>query len=123
MSVPRILVIDDDERQGRSIARLLSDAGYEVVVAADGDQGLEKFRLHPADLVITDLVMPVKNGLQFMIELHRSSARVPVIVMSAGGLSGGINLELASETGAARVLVKPFGREELIAAVKEVLGG
>jgi CheY-like chemotaxis protein len=118
----QILVIDDDARQLRLIDVTLTSAGYQVVVATDSDQAIQAYRSSPADLVIVDLVMPEKNGLEFLAELRQDFPHVPVVMMSAGGMSGaGECLELTTALGAARTLNKPFSRDQLLDVVQEAL--
>jgi DNA-binding response OmpR family regulator len=120
--MPHILVIDDEERQRQLIATTLGGAGYQVSLASNGEEGMAAFRAQPADLVITDLVMPVKDGVEFMEDLHQDFPAVPVILMTAGGM-GAIadTVEALEGLGATRGLIKPFAREHLLATVRAVL--
>jgi DNA-binding response OmpR family regulator len=123
MSV-RILVIDDDPVVRGMLVEMLRRAGYDVDDAEDGRAGMKRFRETPAALVITDVVMPEKEGLETLMELRRESPSVKVIAISGGGRVGpDAYLNSAKTLGAHGILAKPFGREELLAAVKTVLGG
>lgn len=81
----RILVIDDDQSIRRTLGIALGSAGYEVLEAADGTEAMRLWRKAGADLVITDLHMPDKNGLEVIMEIRAFSRSVPIIVMSDGG--------------------------------------
>jgi CheY-like chemotaxis protein len=118
--VSRILIIDD-EGVLRRVARLaLEAAGHEVDEAADGDEGLRAYRARPADVVLCDLFMPGREGLETIPELRRAGARV--VAVSGGGLKGAVSvLDVAVALGAVSALPKPFGRKELLAAVEGAL--
>ncbi len=119
----RILVIDDDAAVRSTIHRILEREGHEVVEASDGVGGMKAFREHPADLVISDMFMPEKDGMEILRELRRHSPLPKIIVVSGGGFDGTVDLRADAELmGAARTLGKPFEREELVKAVREVLG-
>ena len=118
----RILVIDDDTSVRAVIEGALSDEGYEVVEAADGKEGLKNYRNFPTDLVITDLIMPEKEGIETIMELCREFPGVKVIAISGGTRYGSdSNLRLAGQLGARRTLTKPFKIPDLLEAVREVL--
>lgn len=118
----KILVIDD-ESQVRSMLRvLLEDKGYNVVEAPDGKVGLKLYRDEPIDLVITDIIMPEKEGLETIIELRRFSPKVKIIAISGGGRLGFKDcLDIAQKFGAHRVFSKPLNNNELVDAIAELL--
>jgi DNA-binding NtrC family response regulator len=118
----RILIIDD-ETQIRSMLRLMLErVGYEVAEAPDGIEGIRKYRENPADLIITDLIMPNKDGIGMIIDLKKEFPKVRIIAMSGGGVNRPEGyLDGAKKLGAARTLTKPIDREEMLAAVKETL--
>ncbi len=119
----KILVIDDDPHVSGFLHVLLSREGYEVEVAADGDKGLKAFRAAPADLVITDIIMPEREGIEVISELRRLSPDTKVIAISGGGRIGPESyLPLARNLGASRTFTKPLDKNELIAAIRELLG-
>ena len=120
----RILIIDD-EQQIRSMLRLMLERdGYEVVEAPDGIEGIEAYRQEPADLIITDLIMPNKDGIGMIIELHKEYPDVKIIAMSGGGLNKPEGyLKGAKKLGAACTLTKPIDREKMLRAVKNTLKG
>jgi CheY-like chemotaxis protein len=119
-----ILVIDD-EPQIRSMVRLILErSGYNVMEASDGLEGLKQFREHPADLIITDLIMPNKDGIGMIIELKKEFPAVKIIAMSGGGLNRPEGyLRGAEKLGAAYTLAKPINRQDLLHAVKDTLKG
>jgi len=118
----RILVVDDNEPFRRMVGKMLEGAGYTVVVAGDGLAALAIFRQQPIDLVLTDLIMPEKEGLETILELRKLAANIKIIAMSGGGrVDADDYLPLATAFGAVRTLAKPFLAAELLAAVADVL--
>jgi len=104
-------------------AYVLRHAGHSVVEACDGKVGLELFKQSGADLVITDMVMPEKEGFEVLAELRKKQPPVKMIAMSGGGRQKPTdNLRMAGHMGA-KVLTKPFSSSALIAVVDEVLSG
>ena len=120
--MPRILVIDDDDQLRASIRQMLELSEYEVNEASDGDEGIKAYQKNPYDLVITDLIMPKKEGIETILELRRDYPEAKIIAMSGGGYGGPDNyLYMAQKFGVNSTLLKPFGREELLNAVKDTL--
>ena len=119
----RILIIDDDDQFRAMVRTMLEKAGYnDIEEAANGNIGMKLFRQHPSDLVITDIVMPDKEGIEMIIELTRDYSRIKIIAMSGGGRIGPHGyLEMAKHLGASRALAKPFKHSDLIDAVQELL--
>jgi CheY-like chemotaxis protein len=116
----RILVIDDDEYIQAAMRHVLSDVGHVVFVANNGREGLSRYREHQPDLVITDIFMPERNGLDVILDLAPTKANI--IAMSGGGeLDRGDHLDDAIQFGARRSLRKPFTVDALIEAVDEAL--
>jgi len=119
--VARILIIDDECLVRSLLRQTLERAGHDVVEAKDGREGLRSFRITPADLIITDILMPEKEGLETIIELRRDIPGVKIIAMS-GGRGGKLNfLDIAKQLGAQRVIQKPFEVYEMLKAVTELL--
>ena len=118
----RILIIDD-EPQIRSMLRLMLERdGYEVVEAPDGIEGIRAYRRKPADLIITDLIMPNKDGIGMIIELKKEFPEVKIIAMSGGGLNKPEGyLKGAKKLGAACTLTKPIDREKMLTAVRNTI--
>ena len=118
----RVLVIEDDGSVRSLIRKILEGEGYEVLEAPDGDQGVRTFRDERPDLVLTDIFMPEKEGLETISELGLLDPAVRVIAISGGGNMGILNpLPMAAKLGAVRTLAKPFGRRELLEAVVAAL--
>jgi len=119
--VPRALVVDDAAPIRRVVRRALEAAGYEVDDASDGGEALERFRAHPADVVLTDIYMEGVDGIEFTRTLTKEFAGVPVIVMSGGAIQSAAEaLEIAGRLGASATLAKPFTADQLLAAVERV---
>lgn len=117
----RILVIDDDGVTRLVLGAALRDAGYDVEEVGDGDEGLAAFRRRPADLVITDLVMPQQGGLETVRELRRTDPTVRILVVSGVTGASAEHLRTAVRLGADRVLPKPINVVELLAMVAGLL--
>lgn len=119
----RILVIDDDPQIRTMLRMMLEREGYEVTEAPDGAVGVQEFRKAPFDVVITDLLMPEKEGIETIIELKRDFPNVKIIAISGGGQHMGADnfLRLAQKIGAKHSLRKPFKRDELINMIEELL--
>jgi two-component system response regulator (stage 0 sporulation protein F) len=112
-----ILVIDDESAVRTFLRTALEGAGYEVIEASNGLIGLYVYRHRPIDLVITDLYMPEKNGLDMILELTREFLNAKVIAIS--GVAGGQNgLDVAKLLGARQTFQKPFSMPELLSAVR-----
>jgi two-component system response regulator (stage 0 sporulation protein F) len=112
-----ILIIDDEEMMRILLRSALQSAGYEVVEAANGRQGLELYRRRPTDLIITDIAMPELNGLDLILELTRHFLRAKVIAIS--GLGGEKHvLDVAKLLGARQTFQKPFSMPQLLDAVR-----
>jgi DNA-binding NtrC family response regulator len=120
--VARVLVVDDEEEIRSAMARALQRAGHEALEAANGSEGLELLKAQPVDLVITDLVMPEMEGMQFIRELAQLRPGTRVIAVSGGGLWDKRSLLAVAEMlGAIRTLSKPFELKEFLSLVDEVL--
>lgn len=117
----RIIVIDDDGVTRLVLSAALRDAGYEVAEFGDGAEGLAAFRQRPADLVITDLVMPQQGGLETVRELRRTDPTVRILVVSGVTGASAEHLRTAVRLGADRVLPKPIDLGELVAMVAGLL--
>ena len=117
-----ILVIDDDTFMRNMLEDMLTRVGYIVSLAEDGVQGLKMFHQHQYDLVITDIIMPEKEGLELISDFRKSAKPFKVIAISGGGRFKGIDyLSLAGKLGAFKTLTKPFSMKEMLDAIKEAL--
>jgi CheY-like chemotaxis protein len=120
--MPRILVVEDDVPFREMLRKILERAGYEVQEAQNGHVALELYRQQPSDLIITDLVMPEKEGIETILEFRRLNSAVKIIAISGGGrMNPAVNLAMAQKLGANRTLAKPFAPQELLDAIAEVL--
>ena len=120
--MPKVLIIEDRPDIRLVMRRQLEPEGYEVREAEDGVQGLKQYQEQPADVVVLDLFMPVKDGLETIRDLRRLDAHAKIVAMSGGGSHSNVGmLQAAMHLGAAKALLKPIRREELLATLSEVL--
>lgn len=117
--MPSVLVVDDQDQVRQLIRATLEQAGYEVVEARDGKEGLERYRTKSTDLVIMDILMPDQDGLEGIMALRREFPDSRVIAMTGGSEAiGAVNgLDTAKMLGARRTLQKPFDLKVLLDAV------
>ncbi len=117
-----ILVIDDYDACRRLMREALETAGYQVVEASNGGHGLKLYLATPTDLIITDILMPDKEGIETILEIRRHDRDVPILAMSGGGsLSSSRLLDIARKFGADAAIAKPFAMAELLALVDRLL--
>jgi DNA-binding NtrC family response regulator len=112
-----ILIIDDEEVVRILLRSALEAAGYEVTEAANGREGLELYRQRPANLVITDILMPEMSGLDMLLELTREFLDAKVIAISGAGAEKNV-LDVAKLLGARQTFQKPFSMAHLLGAVR-----
>ena len=118
----RILIVEDDPRVREVLHQALAGAGYEVVATRDGEEALAVHAAAPADLIITDLLMPRKDGVETIRGLRSKHPDARVIAVT--GARGRFNrLTAARHLGAHHTLVKPFGLADLLTAVRDALAG
>jgi DNA-binding response OmpR family regulator len=117
------ILIVDDEMQLREMLRIvLEDAGHCVREAADGHEALKSYFDQPVDLVVTDIIMPNKEGTEIILELRRSHSDVKIVAMSGGGRNSSQDyLKLAKKFGANMTLAKPFTNQEFLDAINAAL--
>jgi DNA-binding NtrC family response regulator len=119
----KILIIEDDHHILLMMKKMLGNKGFEIILASNGNEGLELFKKNHFDLVITDIIMPEKEGLETIREMRRMRSDLKIIAMSGGGkISADNYLETARIFGASRLLEKPFTRKQLVDAVQEIMG-
>jgi CheY-like chemotaxis protein len=116
-----IFLVEDDAELRTRLKQLLLRSGYEVVEFPNGTDVLEMYRLRHPDLVITELVMPEKEGLELLLDIRRTVQNARCIAMSAGEPGGDTYLLIAQKFGAKLGLTKPFTDEEFLQAVGTVL--
>jgi len=117
-----IMVVDDEKQTRNMLRQMLERANYEVMEAENGYETIQTFRKHPVDLIIMDLIMPVKEGLETIIEMRTEFPYAKIIAMSGGGrISPATYLDIAAKLGALRTLSKPIERGVLLENIREVL--
>jgi DNA-binding response OmpR family regulator len=118
----KILVIDDDRMVRETLKIILTAAGHEVVLTEDGNKGLRAFSEFTPDLVITDILMPEKEGMETIRDLRGLRPDVPIIAISGGGRVGNMSfLRVAERFGANRTITKPFEPDHVVATIAELL--
>jgi CheY-like chemotaxis protein len=116
----KILVIDDEPQVRRLIRQMLTRAGHEVAEAADGVEGLATVRKQLPDVIITDILMPNKEGIETIRDVRREAPGLPILVIS-GNAGSTLYMEMAKMLGAHAALAKPFRSAELLRAVDDLL--
>lgn len=120
----RVLVIDDDEQMRTLLRQVMEWSGYTVTDAENGRKGMQKQREQPADLVITDLIMPEQEGLETISKLKKEYPGIKIVAISGGGRIGPeAYLPAAQELGADMVFSKPFDVKEFVNAIRGLLDG
>lgn len=120
--MPRVLVIDDHDDTRDAYRLILEQAGFEVDDAPDGAAGLAAFRAEPASVVICDLFMPEKDGIETIIALRKEYPLVRIIAVSASARMGPLDLlEVAQRLGASQIFEKPVEPAVIVAAVRKAL--
>ena len=118
----RVLIIDDDAPTRRMLRQALERAGYAVVEAQEGQEGLQHCQAAHFDVVITDILMPDKEGLETIRDLRRGFPDVKIIAMSGGGYLGTLNfLDVAARFGAQSTLQKPFSLRKILETIHTLL--
>ena len=115
----KILIIDDDLLVRKMLTKLLKKNGYAVITAVDGKNGIELFNQHRPNLIITDLIMPEKEGLEIIREIKKLGPNVHIIAISGGGtIEPILYLDLAIKLGADQAFSKPIDTDALLSAIK-----
>ena len=118
----RILVVDDDARLRAGLQDILTQAGYDVEIAGNGEEACQAFKRLPVDLLITDILMPEKEGIETISALRRVCPGLPIIAISGGGKESPMfYLEMAREFGADVAIQKPFSKAQIIEAVEDLI--
>lgn len=117
----KILIVDDNDDFRQMIRLILSKDGHQVDLASSGEEGLSRFQANPADIVLVDILMPGKGGLETIRDLYVGPKR-PRIVAISGGFLGGAEAaaDLAVTLGVDRALAKPFSPDQLLRIIKEL---
>jgi DNA-binding response OmpR family regulator len=118
----RVLLIEDDPAFLGMMSAAFEVAGYTVLAAADGDEGLALFNQSPADLVVIDMITPVRDGVEAIVALRRTASPVSIVAISGGFCAGPeYYLDLANHLGADMVMAKPFPVTALLSAAERLL--
>ncbi len=118
----RILVVDDEPEVLLLLTDILESVGYEVIRATNGAEGLKEFQRGDIDLIVTDIIMPDKEGLESIMDYKQLNPDVKIIAISGGARIGPHTyLKMAEKFGARRVFSKPFRNKELLDAVEQLL--
>ena len=117
-----ILVIDDEVQIREVLRTVLERVGYTVSEAGNGNEGLRLYSRGDVDLVVTDIIMPEKGGIDTIMDLRRDFPGVKIIAISGGGMCGEVSyLDMAIGVGADRAIGKPFVLDDFLAAVDELI--
>lgn len=120
--MPKILVVDDNDTLRTALCLSLEEMGCEVTQAANGNEALVLQQSQPADVLLTDLIMPEKEGMEVIQEFRQRYPEVTIIAMSAGGrMSARDLLKMANHLGASYTLAKPFSKDQLAETMSKVL--
>jgi CheY-like chemotaxis protein len=118
----RILIIDDELSLRRVLRSILERAGHTVLDAPDGGKGMALWRREPTDIVVIDIFMPEKDGIEVILEMQNVAAKPKIIAMSGGGRKGLLDWSSSAlALGADRVLLKPFDQRTFLLTIQEVL--
>ena len=121
--MPHVLIIDDDVQILNMLRQIFEREGFAVRTATNGKKGIELQNEMPSDLVVTDIIMPDKEGVETIKELKQRFKDIKIIAISGGGRVGAVDyLILAEMLGAQRTFTKPIKRKELLKAANELLG-
>jgi DNA-binding response OmpR family regulator len=116
-----ILVIDDHNDFRIMLAGILADAGYDVLEASDGEEGIKVYQENSVSLVIVDIIMPVKGGVETIFELRRMSPDLKIIAVSGGGRMAPSGLLGMAKSIGVHIFIKPFDMEQMLASIKQLL--
>lgn len=114
----KILIVEDEKRLAQLLKDALSDSFFSVVIAKDGNEGLKKFKSFKPDIIITDIMMPVCDGLDMTIKIKKLDGNIPIIVLSAH--SDKEQLLKAIDIGINKYFIKPFDPEEVIEHINKI---
>ena len=121
-AMKRILIIEDDKRLRVALAENLQNYGFEVSEAENGLDGINKHKEQIADLIVMDIIMPEKEGIETIREIKRDYPSVKIIAISGGGVLGPDHyLNVALAIGADKAIKKPFRTEKLVETINELL--
>lgn len=130
--MPTVLIIDDEEDVADAVRHVLERAGFKVTTTNAAADGIAEFERHPADVVITDIIMPRMNGVEVIKAIRRLGLPTGIVAISGGGNFGPYAykpeaitttayLAAAQQAGADAILTKPFDKDDLLAAVRRLV--
>jgi len=118
----KCLIIDDDSLVRNTIVRILERKGHQVVTACDGRVGLKLFQQERPDVVVTDIIMPDKEGIETIREIRNLAPNAKIIAISGGARVGNVDfLAMAAKLGASETLCKPFDPDDLVTCINRCL--
>ncbi|WP_295408659.1 response regulator [uncultured Thiocystis sp.] len=119
----QVLIVDDDALFRHMLEDMVRREGYQVRTVGNGNEALQAIGVQPPDLIITDILMPEKDGIELILELVQRGNRIPIIAISGGrrAISAEFNLESAKLIGARATLTKPVTREMLRQTIEDAL--
>ncbi|MBT8341159.1 MAG: response regulator, partial [Desulfatitalea sp.] len=104
-----VLIVDDDPQIRKLLREIVRDLGHRSLEAGDGAMAIDAFNKGPVHLVITDILMPEKDGIETIMEMRTSKPEVPIVAISGGGrLTSGVYLSIAERLGVAKTMAKPI---------------
>lgn len=120
----KVMLVEDNAQLLSLMADALAQQGYEVCTASNGDAAARLARFERFDLIVTDILMPERDGIETILHLAEGGSSAPIIAISGGGRDGGVEfLHCAKLLGAAETLLKPFRMATLVAAAQRLTGG
>jgi Response regulator containing CheY-like receiver, AAA-type ATPase, and DNA-binding domains len=115
-----VLIVDDEEMVRLTLCQLLEREGHKIVTAVNGAEALAMLAVTDVDLVVTDMIMPDKDGVETIIAIRKRWPKLRILAISGGGRTRNLDfLKYAKSVGADAILPKPFNRAELIQAVAD----
>jgi DNA-binding response OmpR family regulator len=120
--MPRILIVQDDDDFAGLLSEMLVERGYEILAVKNGNQGLSALAEQSFDLVVVDISVPEKEGVETIRAIKKINPALPVVAMTGGGISSGdLSLNLAQSAGASETITKPFRIGKLLIVINEIL--
>ena len=117
-----ILLVEDDQLVSETLASVMMSSGHTVVKASNGIEGLKRFAEHAFDLVVTDIIMPDKEGIEMILDMRKHKPETKIIAISGGGRTGNVEfLNMAASVGAMATLKKPISLAKFRNVLTETL--
>jgi YesN/AraC family two-component response regulator len=118
-----ILLVEDEPLVSETLSSAMKSKGHTVVTAGNGVEGLKRFTERPFDLVVTDIIMPDKEGIEMILEMRRHNPDAKIIAISGGGRTGNVEfLKMAESLGAMATLKKPIRLAEFLSVLNDCVG-